>query len=266
MRSQMSPRLSTDNLADVDLSHAKNTPNLLLGHPLSAQLPNGQDIFVREFGRIDVFPFGLSVSTGGISRIVGPSAKPQVTGVNADSSIARVQNPQVICGAKMNAIRQHMSTNITSTQEDLSIPVGVDGPSPVPTPIEWWSTRHIPRKNFGFGESRWPDALDGATRVSADAPSSVVRTTKSFCCNSTAAISDGARVLTRGLPSGFQSIGDMFGGLSISLADTHTSIVLQLPGLKPKNFLGAALQRAITESKPDIQKMLMGALTGGTNV
>ncbi|QDH91746.1 hypothetical protein SEA_PHRAPPUCCINO_71 [Mycobacterium phage Phrappuccino] len=34
------------------------------------------------------------------------------------------------------------------------------------------------------------------------------------------------------------------------------------PGLKPKNFLESALSRAIEDSKPELQKMLMGTLTG----
>lgn len=35
------------------------------------------------------------------------------------------------------------------------------------------------------------------------------------------------------------------------------------PGLKPKNFLESALNRAVTDLKPQMRDLLMGTLTGG---
>lgn len=36
------------------------------------------------------------------------------------------------------------------------------------------------------------------------------------------------------------------------------------PGIRPQRFLETALQKAITESRPELQKMLMGVLTGSS--
>lgn len=38
------------------------------------------------------------------------------------------------------------------------------------------------------------------------------------------------------------------------------------PGLKPKNFMSNSLRRAIEESRPELQQLLMSALRGGIGV
>lgn len=261
--SDVLPHLTKANRADVTLSDAKYFSNCSLG---KVAFSDRQHIAFSEFRCVDACSLRMPITTYCISDVVrcGPNAK--VSGLYADASITRVQNTKSLCRAVVNSIRKHMRPDIGAVQVDFPVSMGVDCSRPVPTPLAGRETGgrgawQEPPEDTGIIESAWSGFLDRPTRITRELLSSIVCSAKLFCYNRPVALRNETEVTARTLSSRGQPVLNVFWSLPVSLG-RHIWIVSQYPGLKPKNFLEGALKRSIEESRPQLQQMLMGVLTG----
>lgn len=143
-------------------SSAQNIPYSLMGYAenlgdLSVRkvaLPDPQNILASELGTsVPLAHRGASAFVS-FPHIVRGGSKMKVRGLNADSSIARVQDVKIANIAVKNLVRGAVSKVSHLTHAKTAVPPDKSASLPVPAILVWRGFGgHVPEKGLGFGHS-----------------------------------------------------------------------------------------------------------------